>query len=129
MRERVQAKACLEVDLAGGTGPREVVETGRLLQGGDQQQGNHCLSNEHSMSMELGRRSTRCVASGKRALPFLRTWSLVLRKGPRKDGLPHPSVTWSRQIFTLESPCHALNVAVSSTASDFSEPYTQCTLS
>lgn len=50
-------------------------------QGGDQRQGNHCFSNEHSMFKEPGRRSTRCVASRNRALPFPRMWSLSPRKG------------------------------------------------
>lgn len=60
-------------------------------QGGDQQQGSLCFSNEHNMFKETGRRSTRCVASGNRALPFLRMWSLSLKEDLIKDGSPHHS--------------------------------------
>lgn len=84
---RFQAGLALEVSLEGGAEPGEALVMGWLSPGWGPKAGKPRFSNEHSMFKETGRRSARCVASGKRALPFLRMWSLSLEENPRKGRL------------------------------------------
>lgn len=70
LREGSKEELAPEVSLAGGAEPAGQWKLAQCPQGGDQQQGNHCCSNEHSMFTETGRRSARCAASGKQSPPY-----------------------------------------------------------
>lgn len=110
---KVQAGLSLESERRRGRIWRGIGNGGWVSPSWGPAAGNHWFDNEHSMFKETGRRSTRCVASGKRALPFLQNvvsqpWRILVKDPASPHNSPH---IWEMNLcqdspaFTSTTPC------------------------